>query len=1736
MAISCRNRGFEAPFLQNRLVFLESTPEPVAEIASWDSRDVQRSELSGKISSEQSKQLIAKGEELAKDGDFDEHDKAKMDVLLKSAEDLKALNDGLAENFAPIFLRRTTGNTERVQPDEANDEFGNGSKYLVDFHKGWSQSFGDQAYLKFGITNLVPEKVTKVSVKIPGASKPIEAVRAKDGKYAGKFVDSNGAYVVVKDNYELTVLSHEAGETPAPTPVPQPETAPLVAEAGISTVTGRPFPTEHESGRPKGTAGLRETWDEEEARGVPPAPREAFTAAPATPEKSAEQKAADARLATFIEGEDALQAQHIDEGRAGLTRGVFKMVPDVMKEWTDHDYAEKFYDLDFGSQILGSLKTLSTIAGKSSETAMWEEIRRETFLGDPNKVTYQEVTQAVFHRGPNELVKREEDLSKIVSDGYYYVTRGKGHRYKKQLTPERKEDMQKELANIEKFYGAAWVFINSIEKLDVRDEKTSTEESEKLEETTDIQSLEAVANRLFDKTNAGPLLKGEAVNMQLYEGKAQLYRTEWNPFPKGGKERILIPRNVQTADRMEQYISDKAAWQYLIQSALTHNPKTGALELTETGKQKFVDNLNLLRAKGVVDASADEVLSKEVYVMTPEGKAHLDAAVQKLADNDVITLAKGKKFASDNYEMTAREKKQFMRKLEKLEKKGGITQEEIDNVYKGLYTTKEKYKTPMTWDTMQTVLADDTQKQLVRLGTAVDLGEEYTLEEAEQKEYISEHPQDAMTRGQLETIQEMGMDLSPAELKQASDNLHEFNLGTAGIIMNSIDGGKPDIGGAFDANVPIPLTDDGSLVMHVGFKNNTITHQFEFHAGLAGHKEFGQSKFGQFDVGFHAGAQVGLDNTGTGPNAGLGIGAGVNLGYEMGPHRVWKISVGAGAGLDASSMATAFVLTVGIDRNMKQVVERKAAKIGEKQKETVADALRTYESLLVPGTMTAEEFKAFQQNMLVGLHQQFGDQAIEDLKHVQFLGLGLAYIPGMAFPIPYIKMGWRGKKFLAYSRPKEAVNLDYVAAVRIQRALATQAAVAPGEIQAVHVYESGLLQREAKNGSTTITQSQDLSIRGAASQAEMDARLHGVEEQGLHLEGTRDGEIKLDVFKVDGSVDLYVDPKSGIQSYIGPEGSIYLNLDKSDKLFIRRVDEYFPFESFGQTHRVKLYITNNPHVESRVMEGESSSHLHYTEAMGGTRTQAEIVADREGGESSIYASKEAMGTEGGIAEGNALTEIIDDQANREAIRLQMRGLLDQEHTGPALDETTRGEIEAMASTLLAWDPATTFVKDGVRQNRPYADLDEKQQADFTRRRKYKNLSLGVNEDGTPADYGALVKDITEQAAAMAVPPGKPIEWWDNTKMTYMLQACTVEAAGELYSREPGPFEAAREHNIEWNTKQTTKYLIEGGMKPPEYPEGMAASVAEKMVKQFFDPASKHSVAPIGGEGGDYTASEITAGSIVHIMVGTEGIEGYRENFWDPEGKGRMLDATNITPEALRAAFPTLTGPEIAAFIEVATGVLSPLGYEGSDKIAESNPDKLMHSQIGLEVLDAADIIFSPAEGAQLVQLFQLAQTKTPTGSFLSTYDKIPEGSRAIYKKYADIVKQLRDTQRYEDARVILTTKQVKTVGLYEKCVNFTVTMNEPLNVEVKVTGGGNQAAQAEVRDYLSARKGTHVIGAGVAVAYSEETTPELVGEKEPDPSDQGTGPRPELGSGRPEVHPLQDGTGGESGAADLQDE
>lgn len=196
-------------------------------------------------------------------------------------------------------------------------------------------------------------------------------------------------YVKLLESYKIKPLEEEeAAPLVAETSTQAPAAAPAITVSGegISTVTGRPTPSEHEDNRPGSAAGLRDTWQSEMDREVPPTPSASIAAPANMPDMplSAEALAETSDYSSLLTENAKLPAHFRGED--------------------SYEQIQQMQYLQYGQKIYGAIEKMATtktaLGVPTDNRNMWEAIRGGVIGGGGRyEVQFNEIARAFYNIG-----------------------------------------------------------------------------------------------------------------------------------------------------------------------------------------------------------------------------------------------------------------------------------------------------------------------------------------------------------------------------------------------------------------------------------------------------------------------------------------------------------------------------------------------------------------------------------------------------------------------------------------------------------------------------------------------------------------------------------------------------------------------------------------------------------------------------------------------------------------------------------------------------------------------------------------------------------------------------------------------------------------------------------------------------------------------------------------------------------------------------------------------------------------------------------------------------------------------------------------------------------------------------------------------------------------------------------------------------------------------------------------
>lgn len=340
-----------------------------------------------------------------------------------------------------------------------------------------------------------------------------------------------------------------------------------------------------------------------------------------------------------------------------------------------------------------------------------------------------------------------------------------------------------------------------------------------------------------------------------------------------------------------------------------------------------------------------------------------------------------------------------------------------------------------------------------------------------------------------------------------------------------------------------------------------------------------------------------------------------------------------------------------------------------------------------------------------------------------------------------------------------------------------------------------------------------------------------------------------------------------------------------------------------------------------------------------------------------------------------------------------------------------------------------------------------------------NPKLEVDYDKVVDDFENFLKDKKE----------KPLSPLERTFFRNILVELTFR---DVTDRSPKARQALLKHDAEWIKKTFMEYLDTTSYKGNK--EAIATIVMEHITKTTFDKDEWKATDPN------------TTGDLFVSMVGTQHIIGARRsNDYD----GSRFKLINSKSFDVRSEGPD--GQVARAMLEI----ISPLD--------RTSPQAFLRSPLSLKLSKIIPFAFKPED----VDLYL---------NILNGVNPQSDAKHAeFYGKYVALVEKVRDYEQNsgeksmdlgaEFGNVRIDLDVSTTVGLFEKCQNFTMMGKENLHFTVPnehpVFGGAIGETHARVESALQARFRELGIAFGIPTGIGEK----VIGPEEPTTSPETTG-------------------------------
>ncbi len=703
------------------------------------------------------------------------------------------------------------------------------------------------------------------------------------------------------------------------------------------------------------------------------------------------------------------------------------------------------------------------------------------------------------------------------------------------------------------------------------------------------------------------------------------------------------------------------------------------------------------------------------------------AAYQQLRDASVVFEKGGEKI----------DFQQFETKLSKLREKGILAAASDPELTELIKANKSLLDKPIDVNNLTAV-----DIKLIRKGYMFEQGQKYVeVMIKERNAFIKTLPEP--TQSTVKKIAESGeYKLSNEQVREAAANLQTKYLATVGGMWrkekfnNEKTGVKREVDYA-GAGIDVPFTLVKGLKASFGVEHNQLTTRvWSAHAGLSYSAEAADGS----KVRASAGAEASLE----GKPKGI-IGAGIEVSTPLDEaFREYEAVLSINAGVGVSEEGTGrFGIGVmgGVERNIEGAVARIAHKLNESQKEEIKTSIAKLKQDIDTNpdmsSLTAQQKTEILAALVDMYVKDIENQAVVKLKPIQFLGakIGVVFVPGSPIPVVPVfnlKVGFGVANTRIISARLERSHLDEDAERKIQDDIKES----EGEDMVVdRVYLSGDLQRTA-DGIKTVGNAEVLATD--ITKVKLESVNREIHKHGLRLELVGD-KVKIEIAKSDGAVDIFSDPGSGIETYTDGK-DVFLNISTAQQLSFRRVDKYYPYNDFGDTHRTELYISDNVRVKNETIKGGSQSRLHYRKTLDNKVSKIEEVKNTVRGTDTVLTEKELVDT-------GRKVEFFQNPAELKEAREAMRAAL---RKGPeTLSESRKFKLDEVARAVLKKYPKT-----------------------------YRQLSVD-------ADYDEIAKQIAEAAGTRL----------NNSETTYAYQSMMMQSL----ALEPNK-KGLEKHIKDWNQR------------------------------------------------------------------------------------------------------------------------------------------------------------------------------------------------------------------------------------------------------------------------------------------------------------------------------------------------
>ena len=1127
-------------------------------------------------------------------------------------------------------------------------------------------------------------------------------------------------------------------------------------------------------------------------------------------------------------------------------------LPDAMKGWTIRDFEANKYRVDHMDQFLDSLQTLAKQAGRSEMELL------RPFL-DGNKITYQELCHQVYGRTPQKVWEDYSEL-RAATEGQTDDSKLTSIKKKENLGEKKDEyytvgeakQMMKQ-KGYEEFFVASYRLLESARLLETN--KTEKVEGATFESGSPEDAKKLIAT-LFDPTDAAPL------------SKRTLFRWNQSEMSMDGTGLDYVMKG---ENRYEATISSSAAYALLLQEFTRGN---------EVDYQGLAARLTEMRTAGML---------------------FYDAMAEK--DQNKMSQSYGKEWGIDPKSVRGKledASKQPALDAEKLKGDKPFTKEDILLIQLGMIPEAKRHEVND---------ASAVERQKLR---EMDEGARQKVAESVQglARAYKEKTGTALTSEEIKALEKEV--LSKLVIREGRGT---FGIGLADITND----GSMDLGLGYGHElVRVPIGEKGFLTINAGvgvglsFVDKLSVCQVGVGASATLGRTFGKQD--QNSAAVTVGASVSLLDL----NASVGAMAGMRLKAKNNPDsekineraRVWYFGFGAGAaagiGLESGGASVKFAY-VEIGRDLDAVAQRKFLRLIEENPEFekelndyVLKNLDNYRAQIEEQTAGMSELEKNQYIHSIGLMiaelyiRERGNEAVSDMCAIQFRKIGGGVGIGNAgFAFLYGGVSLKGGQIARYFKTSNAEDMDEIAQAKLLEQDAAEHHSPAGEV----VYLSGNL---------TMTESGERSIENSLNKFEQAGNLETINaqlrKQNMELvpNASDPTKLRLKVSNVDGYVNIYVDPASGVEVARGADGFGYLNLDYHDALSILRVDKTTAFrQGDGGVKNVDIYITNNPSKSIRDIKDQSGDRLTWRQtdiypADSGKNvleTTMHVKRNAYTETSSIYKNEADLLTAVG-ADGLGDLNRVDAQTAREALQKRIAVILEQANEGT--DAPRIEKLDSYISTLI----------------------------------KSKSVS-----------YALLTTDVAYTKSILDGAKTKLDNKLSNEEATYLLQYLLVDSRAKM----PGSPEALKKHILGWNTAALSNFCAQ---------HGVDTGVSALIMNEYGETLTN-----LGGA--DLPSQSLEEGYAFHTLIGPNATgelgRGINSRF-----ASKLAGTEAVTVDNLTSKFG-LSPEQAQAFIDAQLREFRHLSNVSSEN---ADPMVRVRSPLGMQILEQAPHLFSTeiAEG------------------------------------------------------------------------------------------------------------------------------------------------------------------------------